>query len=245
MATIGDIVKTSLMKIGVLAMGEPLPDDEGSDARKILRQMIDAWTNENLIIPAQSVITKQLINDQNQYTIGIYPSFPIPDNHIETARPQEIIHQYLFDGAGTSYSLKVIDVREYDSISVKESQSIPSRMYIRKGWPLNTIILDSLPYAQEMLHLTVIQPLSELIPAVSLTEEVNLPPGYEEVLIDNLAIRMAPIWQQPINPAVATLAIEGKKMLKRSNSTPMKLRCDIGLRNYNSGYGTYNINQGF
>lgn len=241
--TIEAIIRASMMKIGVLGIGEPLPADEGSDALKIFRQMVDSWSNENLLIPIQKVVTKQLINGVSEYTIGVYPGVPIPDNHIETARPVQILSSYLYDSANTSYQLKVMDLKEYDSISVKNTEAVPSRMYVRKGWPLNTIIFDSYPYAAETLNMTVIQPLIELLPVAFLTEEVNLPPGYEQVLIDNLSIMLAPIWGQQISPAVATMAIEGKKLIKRANKTPSKLRCDRGVLSSGS-YGNYDINQG-
>ncbi len=72
--TVGDIIRSAMRKIGVLAAGEPLPANEGDDALQVFTQMVDAWTNETLLIPVVNVVTFQLTNDISEYTIGIYLS---------------------------------------------------------------------------------------------------------------------------------------------------------------------------
>ena len=107
--TVSDIIRGAMRKIGVLAAGEPLPADEGDDALVVFRQMVDSWTIESLLIPVVSVITHELIDSTNEYTIGIYPEpvpDPIPLNHIETARPEKILAAYIRDQAGNDFWIK-------------------------------------------------------------------------------------------------------------------------------------------
>lgn len=245
--TVGDIIRSAMRKIGVLASGEPLPADEGDDALVVFRQMVDAWANETLLIPVVGVVTKELILNQAEYTIGIYPEpvpVPLPDNHIETARPQQIISAFIRDGSGTDYPQEIIDVVAYDRISRKTNASRPSRFYVRKGWPLNTILFESVPYDTETLHLSVLQPLSELLPVVGLTESVNLPPGYERALTFNLCLDLADEYGKTITPLIATSAVEGKKWLKRNNYRPTALTVDRALTTPMRAKGTYIIQQG-
>jgi hypothetical protein len=168
-----------MRKIGVLAAGEPLPAHEGDDALEVFKQMVDAWTNETLLIPIVGVVTHTLVGDQSEYTIGIYPEpkpVPLPDNHIETARPERIIAAFIRDQYQTDYIQEIIDVKTFSRISRKTNASRPSRFYIREGWPMNTILFEAVPYDGETLHLEVIQPLSEILPVAGLTEVINLPP---------------------------------------------------------------------
>ena len=245
--TVGDIIRSAMRKIGVLAAGEPLPANEGDDALVVLRQMVDAWTNETLLIPVVGVVTFTLIGDQSEYTIGNYPEplpVPLPGNHIETARPERIIAAFIRDQYQTDYIQEIIDVKTFSRISRKTNASRPSRFYIREGWPLNTILFESVPYDVETLHLEVIQPLSEILSTACLTDVVNLPPGYERALIFNLCLDLADEWGKTVTALIATNAVEGKKWLKRNNYRPLVLGMDRAVATQRKGIGTYIIEQG-
>ena len=245
--TVGDIVRSSMRKIGVLAAGEPLPSNEGNDALVVFRQMIDAWTNETLLIPIVSTITKTLFDSIAEYKIGVVPlpkPVPIPDDTLDTARPEKILAAFIRDGSGTDYIQEIIEVETYSRISRKTNVSRPSRFYVRKGWPYNTILFESLPYNSETLHLEVVQPLSEMLPAVGLTEEINLPPGYERALTYNLCLELAPEWGKEVPNVVAVHAVEGKKWLKRNNYRKIVLGMDRAVATQRRGIGTYIIEQG-
>ena len=236
-----------MRKIGVLAAGEPLPAHEGDDALEVFKQMVDAWTNETLLIPIVGVVTHTLVGDQSEYTIGIYPEpkpVPLPDNHIETARPERIIAAFIRDQYQTDYIQEIIDVKTFSRISRKTNASRPSRFYIREGWPMNTILFEAVPYDGETLHLEVIQPLSEILPVAGLTEVINLPPGYERALIYNLCLELAPEWGKQVTPLIATQAVDGKKWLKRNNYRPLVLGIDRAVATQRKGIGTYIIEQG-
>lgn len=245
--TVGDLIRSSLRKIGVLAPGEPLPSDEGDDAKQVLIQMIDAWTNESLLIPVTTVITKQLLVGESEYTIGIYPEpipVPLPDNHIEVKRPQQFLTSFIRDGAGTDYPLQVIGPTSYADTSRKDNEFRPTRLYIRKGWPMHTLIFNSLPFADETLHLETLQPLSEVLPLIGLTEEINLPPGYEKAIIFNLCIDLAPEYGKDITNVIAVTAMDEKRKIKRTNHKKLTLKVDRALVSNNRSKGTYIIEQG-
>lgn len=245
--TVGDLIRSAMRKIGVLAAGEPLPANEGDDAKIAFSQMVDAWALESLLIPVVSVVTKTLVVGESEYTIGVYPEpqpVPLPDNHIETSRPEKILAAFIRDPYDTDYPQEVIDVKTFSRISRKTNSSRPSRLYVRKGWPMNTILFESLPYTYETLHLEVVQPLSVYLSTACLTDVVNLPPGYEQVLIYNLAIMLSDEWGKQVSPTVATVAIEGKKRIKRNNFRKLVLGMDRALVNQQRAKGTFIIEQG-
>tara|TARA_R110001599_G_scaffold173340_2_gene365171 strand:- start:21681 stop:22430 length:750 start_codon:yes stop_codon:yes gene_type:complete len=245
--TVGDIIRSSMRKIGVLSPGEPLPANEGDDALETFTQMVDAWTNETLLIPVVNAVTFGLLAGQSEYTIGIYPEpvpVPLPVNHIETARPERILGAFIRDGSGTDYVQELFDVKTYNRISRKTSSARPSRIYNRKGWPLNTLIFDSMPFADETLHLEVVQPLAGILPTAGLTDVINLPPGYERALIYNLALDLADEWGKQPSAAVATHAVTGKKLIKRNNYRTLVLGMDRAVASTARAKGSYIIQQG-
>ena len=247
MTTTGDLIRSAMRKIKVLAPGEALPPDEGNDGLDTFRQMVDSWTNETLLIPVVGVVTFQLTNNVSEYTIGIYPDpvpVPLPVNHIETARPEKILAAFIRDGSGTDYIQEIIDVETFSRISRKTNASRPSRFYVREGWPLNTILFESVPYASETLHLSVIQPLSGILPTAGLTTVVNLPPGYEKTLVYNLSIDLSDEWGKKPSAQMYVNAAEGKKRIKQANYRQVVLGMDRALATQRKGIGTYIIEQG-
>ena len=247
MTTTGDIVRSAMRKIRVLAPGEALPPDEGNDALEVLTQMVGSWTNETLLIPIVGVVTFQLTNDISEYTIGIYPDpvpEPLPENHIETARPEKILAAFIRDASGTDYIQEIIDVETFSRISRKTNASRPSRFYVREGWPLNTILFESVPYASETLHLDVIQPLSEILSTADLTTIINLPPGYEKALVYNLSIDLSDEWGKTPSTQMYVNAGEGKRRIKQANYRQVVLGMDRALATQRKGIGTYIIEQG-
>jgi hypothetical protein len=244
MNTTGDMIRAAMRKGGILAPGEPLPPNEGNDALKTFSQMIDAWSAETLLIPVVGTVSKELIPGQAEYTIGVYPDVTIPANHIETARPERILAALLRDAYGTDYTQDIIDVKTFNRISRKTTESRPSGFYLRKAWPLNTILFESTPYVNDTLKLEVLQPLSEILTTATLTDAINLPPGYERTIIYNLAMDLIDEWGKQPSSMIATTATEGKKWLKRNNYRPMTLGMDRALITPRRAKGTYQINDG-
>ena len=236
-----------MRKAGILGPGEPLPAGEGDDALFAAHGMIDAWSIEELMIPVVSVVTHTLQKGEAEYTIGIYPA-PVPDplplTHIETARPTQIVSAAIRDEAGTDYPVDFISSESYNLISVKSTEARPHRAYIRNSWPLNTFLFSTVPYANETLRMDVKQPLNEVLPTLALTEDINMPPGYKQALIYNLAIILSEEWGQSPTQTMVSLAASNKKRIKRANYQPVTLRVDAAIRNRRRNVGTYIIESG-
>ena len=139
---------------------------------------------------------------------------------------------------------EIMDVETFTRISRKTNSSRPSRFYVQQGWPVSTILFESVPFANETLHLSVLQPLSGLLPAASLTEVVNLPPGYRKHLIYNLCLDLADEWGKMPSEVIAKQAYYGKQWLKRKNMRKIVLGADRAVATQRKGIGTYIIEQG-
>jgi hypothetical protein len=90
----------------------------------------------------------------------------------------------------------------------------------------------------------VIQPLSEILPTASLTDAINLPPGYRRALIYNLAMDLCDEWGKEPSRMVTVTATESKKWLKRNNYRPLVLGMDRALVTPDRAKGTFIIESG-
>lgn len=74
MTTPIDIISRSLKDIGALEAGETPSPDAAQDAFDMLNDLIDQWSNENMMVFNVSEIIFPVISGQVQYTIGPNPS---------------------------------------------------------------------------------------------------------------------------------------------------------------------------
>ena len=74
MAVPYDIVSRALKDIGALESGETPTPDAALDAFEMLNDIIDQWSNENMMVFNVTEIICPVISGQTQYTIGPNPS---------------------------------------------------------------------------------------------------------------------------------------------------------------------------
>jgi hypothetical protein len=64
---------------------------------------------------------------------------------------------------------------------------------------------------------------------IDLDTEIELPPGYEDAIIYNLSVRLAPEYGKPMRADLVGLAMDSKANVKRSNMTPQIMEVDDAL----------------
>lgn len=244
--TVRKLISASLRKIGALEAGEPLSSDEGADALDALTGMVSLWSLETLMIPVTGVVTIDLVEGVSEYTIGI-KSDPDADvlSHKQVARPEKIVSSFIRDESGTDYPVDAIYATGFANISRKANVSRASRMYVRTGWPLSTILFASAPYASDVLHLEVLSPLSTILPTSTLDTIIDMPPGFLEAITYGLALRLASEYGRQITSDLVGLAAQSKALIQRSNYKPSLLTVDNALLRNRRGSYSDHINGGY
>jgi len=229
MATATQLISRALTSLGVLAAGETATAEESSNALVSLNDMIQSWSNENLMIFEDVQISKALTGAAS-YTIGA-------SGDINTSRPVS------FSGAfyrlnDQDYPVKIVTLGEYDAVPDKTSTgSIPDIVYIRTGYPLLTVY----PYPicnTGTLYFECRKPLTEF---ATLSTSASLPVGYERAIRLNLAVELMPEYGTE-NRTLLQLAIDAKAAIKRTNMKPSMLAIKLPLNAGATGY--YNILRG-
>ena len=70
MTTPYDIVSRALKDIGALEAGESPSADAAQDAFDMLNDLIDQWSNEEMMVYYKNEIVFPIVPGQTQYTIG-------------------------------------------------------------------------------------------------------------------------------------------------------------------------------
>ena len=69
----------------------------------------------------------------------------------------------------------------------------------------------------------------------AISDTVTVPDGYEQFLVKNLAMELAPSFQRQVSPELRFQAMEARRMVTRSNQRAVELNFD-----FNAG-GQYDI----
>lgn len=231
MTTTLDIITQAFLEVGAFATSESIPAADAQDALGKLNRMLDAWRNERLMLYQLTRETFNLVASQQSYTIGSGGNF-------NTNRPLSIERagvEVQSTNPVTELPVDIVSDAEWQQIRVKAiTSTYPRKLWVQGGMPLVTLWVWPVPSEVNKLVLYS-WPGALLAQFAALTTTLSLPPGYEEALISNLAMRLYPSYGTPINPVVEQTARESKALLKRTNTRQADLRCDPML--YAKGRG--------
>jgi len=203
-----DIITDAAKRIGAVFKSEVLDADEAADGLKKLNNMLDSWSNDDLLTYAMTLESFSLTGAAS-YTMGVGGDF-------NTSRPIDIKTAVVRSGS-IDYPLTPLTQQQYqENIPLKSIVStIPEFLTYDNGYPLATITLYSVPVAGTTLRMLSNKPLANLS---ALTTTVDLPPGWNEALEYNLARRMASGYGTALKPDDLVIARESLGAIRRSTS---------------------------
>jgi len=207
-----DLVSATLRLIGAIAPGESPSNAEASDGISTINRMLDSWSNDGLLL---YTVTQEssfpLVPGAATYSLGTLGDI--------TTRPMRVVGVLIRDSANRETALAPLSPEEYIAISDKTLQGTPTHYYDPGGYPRRNLVLHPAPTTTDQLQIYTERPLT----ALTLNDSVSLPPGYEEALIYNAAIRLAPEYGRSVSQEIAMVASESKANLKRQNYRPRTL----------------------
>lgn len=212
MATAQSRINRAMRLVGALASGESPSADETTDVLAALNGMLDAWRNERLMVYAIQDEALSMTGGDGSYTIG-------PSGDLNTTRPVKIESAFVRSN-GVDYPVDPLTASEYAAIPDKASQSyIPEWFYYAPTMATGTLKLYPVPSASNTLYLQTWVPLASIHSAET---TVTLPPGWEDAIDYNLAVRIAPEFEKNPSAIVLQIAAETKAQVKRINAVTIK-----------------------
>jgi len=227
MTTARTIIKKSLQKIGALVKSEEPAADESDDGLSALNALMDSWGNDSLNEYARTLETFTL-NSSASYTIGSGGNF-------NTVRPSNIVSATVRSGE-IDYAVDVIDDSTYNNISYKSTTGIPQFLNYSNAYPLGVIKLYPIDSGASSITLLTEKPLTGF---ATLDTDMSLPPGWERALVYNLALELAPEYDQKPDAYIAKVAQESLGMIRA------KVAQVRGMDAYPSGVQIRNIFSGW
>lgn len=207
-----DLIKRSMRLIERLGDGETPTTSEAADCLTAMNAMLDSWSIQRLLI--YSILQENFTWPVSTVsrTIGVSGDF-------NTTRPTRIESAFLRDSGGQDWPLQIIGRQEYDGIWDKDvGATWPYVLFYDRNFPIGTLYLYGSPQENMTIFLNSWRQFTQ---AATVNSTVSLPPGYEQMLVYNLALYIAPEFGVEPKPEIFRIAKESKGFLKPANRPSM------------------------
>jgi hypothetical protein len=226
-----DYVAGALRLGGIIAAGEPLDAEDAADGLTALNQMIRSWQNERLLFPA---VVRQgpynLTQGIQNYYVGQPLPNPLPAGFAAITpigspngipRPQRIerygIITQVNGGQPLELPMDILTERDWLGIPVKNiTTTFPLQVYPDLEFPLMTLFVWPIPTTACQMTLYAWDASLQQFP--DQITQILFPPGYEEAIRFNLAVRLAPEYNKEASQTVQALAMSSKATIKSFNT---------------------------
>lgn len=232
MGTVRDLIHQSAMLAGMRASGEVLDATTAQDVLTVLNQLIDSWNLASLMIYQIERVIVPMVASQQTYTVG-------PGGQFNMVRPVTLHSVSWRDEAvfpPLELPLHEMEQWEYEGLRVRETpSSMPTRFYYDEAFPLARLFVYPKPSMTKQL---VLYPWHLWNSQNTLDTVVSYPPGYERMLVHNLAVELG---QQPgarLTPATIQIALDSKALVESQNVQVPILNTDYPAP---SSYGRFNF----
>ena len=223
MATVLDLAADALTEIGVQAAGESLSAEDGAAVLRTLNRMINSWKAERIYIYQTTRTTWAITSTDGSYTVGT-------GGNVNVLRPVRIDGVSILDTSITpnyEVPLRQMTDADYRGIRTKTQQSDwPDSFWYNLTYPTATLELWPVPLSTTLTGvLYAPQAAAEF---AALSDTVSLPPGYEEMIVKNLAVRLAPQYNASVSPELKEQANDSRALVLRANRKLREMGFDPG-----------------
>jgi hypothetical protein len=201
MPTVSELIHSSFRLIGAIAAGETLETNELDDAFVSLNQMIASWNTEGASLVARKRFLVTVFGTNGPYVLA--------------ERPVRIESASVACG-GIDSQLEIVDSAGWESTPEKQATTVYVRkLYCDYGYPISTVYIAPIPRLSGQLEMWVYITMPQFS---SLTQIIDLPPGYEIAARYNFAIALLPEYpRSAVDPTLPAQAQAYKASIVQLN----------------------------
>src|SRR5436190_16121220 len=186
MATVRELINDSLIELGVVASDTPLDDSDALIGFRESNRMLGTWSNDRVMIYAITGLPLTLVAGTASYSTSLLG-----------ARPVRVEDQKIVDSNSVVYPLAFVPYESFNAIAYPPAPGIPRLVLRQPNFPQDTYTFYPTPIGGLVAHFYA---WSQLTAFATIGDTVTLPPGYEDCIVKNLAIRLAPSFRTQARP---------------------------------------------
>ena len=211
------MITDALKEIAVIGEGETPSAEMLADGLRMLNRICDTLANDNDFAYYASQ-AQMALTGQQSFSIG-------PTGDVVTARPLAI-ESAVVDRSGITYPVRTIDVQQYDDVTLKSLIGANTQaIYYEATFPNGTVYCYPLASGCT-LKMRILNSVKQF---ASLSDQIEMPPGYEDALMLRLAVRMAPGYQKTVSAETRLAARNAWRAVTQTNNVVPTLNLPAAL----------------
>ncbi len=223
--TLGQLGTDALSELGVLAAGETMSASDGALVVRVANRLVDLWAAKRLMIySSQLISTWTIVSGTQTYTVGAFGTIPV-------IRPDFINEIHFKDTAPTpnvEYPLRKYSDEDWQRVTLKTMQAVfPLAWVYSATYPLGTLTLWPVPTSGTLQGLLYAPSAIAVFPDTNTS--IDLPPGYREAIVTNLAVMLAPSYTTAPKPQTVQMAEDALRTIMAVNYRPVELAVEASL----------------
>lgn len=224
-----DIINASLRKLGVLAESEVPSIGQSNDALFAANMLWDRWSADRLQIPLLIQTTQALTPNKQTYQIGLGAGADI-----SITRPVFIDHINWLNGNFSpplEYQMQPLTDDGWARLAIKTiTNPYPGSWWYQAFLGAQNGQLSLWPIPTNTGLSMVIYSQSAEAPFAALTTTLLIPPGYQQMIIENLAVELSSEYGVQPTQALAKAADDSMYSVKRMNLKQLDMAVDPGAQ---------------
>lgn len=242
------LLYAALRKAGVtLTPGRKQGPSQIADALAEEQRMLAGWNLNPLVIYGERIDLYDTVSRQQSYTIGVDPTGTLTPDW-EGERPQKIIRANLLLPTASDPITKsrrriaIMESRDWMRVRYQAVYTYPAGLFPLFNDPQKTpfmrIYFHPIPDAVYQIEVMSWQKIQRFLTP---DDAVLLPDGYEDAIVNNLAVRLASYpwtFQRKMDPQVKLDALMGLALIQQMNATPPRADLDE-LKSSRHGWYNY------
>jgi len=229
MTTARELVTDALIDLGEFDPTETIDAADLVRGIRVLNRMLSLWSVQNLLAP-YTISESFAGSGSASYTMGTAGT-------ASATRAKTILNAYANDGSNDT-PIEIIDQRKYNNIPDKSTAGTPEFLFYDPIYPVGVIYLYRVPSASYTIH---IESTKELTGTLAIATTLLLPPEYEEAIVTNLTIRLAPSYKVQITPFMYQAASDSLKPIRNLNAANRLEEMSMPAMPITNGGRRYNI----
>lgn len=236
-ATALDLITAALVELNVVAAGETVHSSDAILGLASLNRLIDEWKTENLLVYTETRTTFSIVSGTQDYTVGT-------GGTVNVTRPVSIRAISIVDTSVTiplEVPLTPLTDTGWENVALKTMTAFwPTYYFYNPTFPLGTITYWPIPTSTTLLG--VLYGGTTVVEMATLVTAFSLPPGYQRMIVKNLAADMCPSYSRQPDPLLMQQAMQSKGNVKRGNYRLRDMSVELGaLVQGVGGIAGYNI----
>jgi hypothetical protein len=215
-STLLTLLSDSLTEIGQLGVGQTISPEQGQQGLRIIQRVIGKLSAQRVMLYTITQRPFTLVANQRDYTLG-----PTGNLGVGAQTRPVFVEEVRVAGVGSAQDspLTLVDPVGWAGIRDKGATNsalgLPQLVWPEYSYPNIGLHFWPIPSAAITATLGTWELLQNFI---TLFDTISLPPGYEELLQQIIAVEWAPFFDMPVSPAMQQLVVGATGAIQAINT---------------------------